>query len=490
MSGPAAGNTRALLRTLRSRRRSARRGPIVGAAVVALGAGLFAGPDVITPTQVGVVTHWGGWALETAFVGAVLVACVVTFRVVELLFRAEDAHALRTLPLHGGAVAIDRLRRASAGSTVGLLVVGAFLAPTCLASPAEFGLVTAGYLAVASLLVPVVGYGLIVSALVGVVDPTSLAARLTGGTIGGRGAVHHLAPGLAFGAVASLLLLLKLGAEEPLRVWVESGQLGMTNAAWLGVGLPLVLAAGTVAVGLSGFAKNFHEVQAALYDAEVPPPDTGYEYFRNDTRADWVERRVPPLVAVLYRKDRLQMTRGAPFLFPSTILVAVIAAFILWASGDGVVAAGGAGAALGMWLVVVIAPARRLRRLPGEERYGLADMLSPSSAREVARRLAGARLTVRHATPLLVCSVAAGTDGGAVAVGVLSAAAATICGLGAEREEATWIGFAALAAVGLFAARSPSPVVVWTAIGAVSALAVGYYFARVLRPARQLSVPR
>ena len=488
MTATSAAKTRALLATLRARRRTSRGGPILGAAVAAHLAGYFAGPAEVEPTQVGAVTHWGGWALESAFVGAVLVSCVVTFRVVELLFRADDAHALRTLPLHGRVVAQDRLRAATADAFVGVVVVALFLAPACFRSPPMYGVITAAYLAFSALLVPAIGFGLIVAAIVGVVDPRSAAARLTGGTIGGRGAVHHLAPGLAFGAVASALLLLKLGTEEPLRVWSESGTAAMTNAGWIGVGTPLVLGAAVLAVGLSGFARNFHEVQAALHDAEVPPPDTGYEYFRNRTQADWIERRVPRLVAVLYRKDRLQMGRGAPFLFPSTVLVAIVGGFVLWASNGGVLASGAAGTMLGLWLVVVVAPHRRLRRLPGEESFGLADMLAGGDPRSAARRLAAARLALQHALPLLLTSLAAGREAGAVAAGVLAGMAAIVVGLRGSREEPTWLAFAILVTAGVLAAQASSASALVVCLIALPVVVVGVFFLRVLQPARQLRV--
>ena len=484
MSDPSAGPTRALLERLRRRRPGVPLRWFVPAAALAAVAGALAGPDEIAPTQVGVVTHWGGWALETAFVGAVFVACVATFRVVELLFRAQDAPALRTLPLAGGAVARDRFLAVSKETWLGVGLVFAFLAPVLLQSSVEYGLVTVAFLIASALLIPMVGYGVVVSAMVATVDADSIASKLTGGTLDRRGAVHHLSPGVAFGAVASLLLLLKLGSEEPLRVWSEGGALTMTNAGWIGCGIPLLTAFVAAVVSVRDFSKNFHEVQASLFDAEVPPPDTGYEYFQNAQRQGWLESQARPLVAALYRKDRLQVARSSPFLFPSTLFVAIIAGFSLWASAGTVVGPGTVGVMLGLWLVVVVAPSRRLARLPGEEEYGLAQMLAGDADRSAARRLAAATLVARHAVPLLVAGLVAGAESGHAATGVLAGVLGVLIGLEFRSPLVAWGAFGAIAALGAAIAGSLpilGPVAASAGFGLVALI---LFAARTLAPTR------
>ena len=484
MSDPRSGSTRDLLIQLRKRRPGLGVGWIVAAVLAALSAGLLAGPAEVSPTQVGAVTHWGGWALETAFVGAVLVACVATFRVVELLFRANDAPALRTLPLAGGAVGRDRLLAVASESAAGLALVACFVAPTLVRSDPEYAVVTLGFLAAAGLLVPLVGFGVVVSAMVATVDPDAIASKLTGGTLDRRGAVHHLSPGAAFGAVASLLLLLKLGSEEPLRVWSESGGLAMTNAGWIGIGIPVLTALGIGAIALRDFATNFHEVQASLFDAEVPPPDTGYEYFRNEEKRDRLEAFARPLMSALYRKDRLQVARSSPFLFPSTLFVSIVAAFSLWASRGTVVRPGTVGILLGLWLVVVVAPKRRLARLPGEETYGLAAMLADASSRVGARRLAASSVAARHAIPLSVVALVAGGDAVHVLAGILAGVVALLVGLEARTEAVSWAAFALLAgaASASFAAASGLGTILAT-IG-LGCVAIGLFVTRTLLPVR------
>ncbi len=393
-------------------------------AAAAAGIGALVGPSTVGPNDLGSVTHWGGWALETAFLGSVLVASVVTFRVVEILFRAQDAHALRMLPLSGPAVARDRFGLALRESLLGAAGVFCFVSVPLAGSPPAYGVVTAAYLFCAALVVPLAGFGVIVSAMSATVDPTTLAAKLTGGTVNGRGAVHHLSPGAAFGTIAGLLLLLKLGFEEPLRVFAEAGEASTTNAMFVGVGIPLCLAVATLIVGLLGFGKNFHEIQASLFDAEVPPPDTGYDYFANAEGPGRVQRSLRPIVAAFYRKDSLQASRSAPFLFPSTIVIAVIGGFALWASDF--VAPFGVGMLLGFWLLLIVAPLRRIRRLPGEVDFGLADMLGSNEDREAARQAAAILLAARHTGPLLIACVGAGAGAAGAATPVAAALLATV----------------------------------------------------------------
>jgi hypothetical protein len=323
--------------------------------------------------------------------------------------------------------------------------------------------VTAAYVFAAALVVPMAGFGVIVSAMAATVDPTTLAAKLTGGTVNGRGAVHHLSPGAAFGTIAGLLLLLKLGIEEPLRVFAESGQLQPTNAMFVGVGVPLIAAAGVLVVGLQGFGKNFHEIQASLFDAEVPPPDTGYDYFGNSERAGRVEPLLRPKVAAFFRKDVLQARRSSPFLFPSTVVVAVIGAFGLWASE--LVSPFGVGGLMGLWLVLIVAPLRRLRALPGEVDFGLAHMLASSADRASSRRVAATMIAARHAVPLALACIGAGL---AAAEAVTPVAAALLALVLVHIRGATVrsgvVIFAILAAIGSMALGS-APVLAGVATG-------------------------
>ncbi len=403
--------TARLLSTLRGKRPPSVRpatalAVLVGVAVL----GTLAAPGEIAPATHGGVTHWGGWVLESAFNGCVLVAAFTTFRVLEVLYRTHDAAALRMLPLAGGAVGLDRLRTCVFEALAGNALVLAFVAPAAFrpGGLAPF-LCTALFGIVATLVVPLVGFAVVVGAGVATVASSPDARRGAS-----TDAAAHFAPGAAFGAASALLLLAKLGAEDPLRsagaALTGTGAVEITRATMFGLGVPLVVAIGLGLYALRAYATSHDALQARFLDAESHRIDTGYAYFQEGPQPlSKVERWLGDAGALLYRKDRLQLARSTPFLRVGTWLIAAIALFVGWAGRDSL-SGTGLGLALGAWLAVVVSPYRRLLQLHGEERFGFADMLAPAQTRQSARVLATASELGRHATPLLLVGIGMGVQ--------------------------------------------------------------------------------
>lgn len=409
-----------------------------GAASGAAAVGLWAAPQTLEPTVSGAVTHWGGWTLETTFVGVVLVAALATFRVVEVLYRAKDAPALRALPLSGVAVGLDRLRTCVAETLLGNLLVGVFVAVPALVAEAWPALAASlVLLAAATVVTPLIAFGVVVSAGVASAVPRSAAGRaVASGGPASADAAHHFAPGAAFGAVAALLLLAKLGAEDPLRV-SSAVSYGFSKAAAFGLSLPVLASVALGGYALRGYGRHHDALQARFVDAEAHRVDTGYAYFTEGPLAlSPLERRLGLPDALLYRKDRLQLARSKPFLRVGSYAIAALALVVGWA-GSSAVSASGLGLALVVWLAVMVAPYRRLASLHGEEEYGFADMLAPADARLRSRRWAAAIETSIHAVPLALAGLALGLAGAATLAGIVVAGAAALIAAG-RVSRGTW----------------------------------------------------
>ena len=383
---------------------------------LALGA-LFA-PHTVAPERVGNVMHWGGWPLESAFSAMVLVAALMTFRVVENLYRAHDAAALRPLPLSGLAFALDRLRISCSEGALAALVIAAFIVP---AASRDGGLVSTlaalGFITLTGPLLPLLAFAVVVRSGTAALAGADERSASTSG-------LYHLAPGVAFGVCAGVLLLMKLGFEEPLRVASEGQGARLTRAFWVAVGLPV---AGILALGVSSlraYSRRHDSLQAHFVDAENALVRAGGAELGGSGAAESrVERALGGPAALLYRKDRLQLVRGAAFLRAGTWFITGLAVFVGWASG-GTFSALATGMCLATWLVVVVSPHRRAVALPGESPYGLADMLCDAPIRRRARRAASAAETWGHTLPLLGGGIGFGLAGAMVIAAIVGSAAA------------------------------------------------------------------
>lgn len=413
--------TRRLLALLRERRPRAL-GPASFGAVVAASAavGTLLAPQELAPTRAGNVTHWGGWALESAFAGMVLAAALVTFRAHEILFRSHDAGALRVLPLSPGAVAADRLRVTLSDSLFAGLIVASFVAPALLRPGGELAVASLAFVVVSAACAAFIGFGTIAGAAAATAESGVARSRPASSA-----AAFHMGPGVAFGACAACFLLLKLGFEEPLRQLDGSGAPTMTRAGWLAIGLSIGGAAATGAWGFARYAPRHDEIQALFLDAESHRVDNGYAHFAGeDSAGGVVQRRLGPVTGALYAKDRMQLARSAPFVRAGTWLVLALGLLVGWAA-----ASAASPALLGLasagWAVFAVAPYRRAGRLPGESRFGLADMLADVRQRTAARRAAAGAELARHALPLTACGLGLGLHGALAAASYVAAGCAS-----------------------------------------------------------------
>lgn len=417
---------------------------------IALGQALL--PGALGPTRSGAVTHWGGWPLETALVASLLAASVSTFRVLDLLFRAPDARALAGLPLHPVAAAVDRLHAGLREGALAFAMAASLLLPALRVATRgiERGGVVAGLalVALAAVLVPTIAFAGQLLALTSTLqDRTGRASR--GVTATPSHSVLQLAPGLAFAASAAALLLAKLGLEEPLRSLATEAHAEWTRAASLAVGLPVAATAAALVAALRACSKRWDEIGASVREADLLPLASPADV------AAWpgpdsIARRLPPQAQPLYTALRVQLERASPTLTAATWIVAGLSALAL-AGGSARIAPDAVGALGAAWILVAVAPLRRASRLPGYSLFGAAALLDSDGA-QVARRAAAARELIRHAAPLLLGSLAAGSQAGNAAVSILAAVTGSVVALsrtGSERAVVLTGAAATACAVGV-----------------------------------------
>jgi hypothetical protein len=390
------------LRQLRTRRTVAGSRRVTGLGVVigALAVGFLIGPRTLAATTSGAVTHWGGWPLETAFALAVLASAVLTFRVVEVLFRTDDAQALDMLPIPGAAYAADRLAVLLRDAGAAALFGTALLAPGLLRPGGDLAAVAIAYLAVACLVAVGSGFGVV----------TLAAASAQDGATGSRsGAVYHFAPGVAFGVTAALLLFLKLGFEQPFADAARNVAVGgLSRAAQVALGVPLLAALALCAFGARAYSRVHHALQARFREADSV---TSGRFAERSAAFAPGERDA---VTLWTSATRAQLLRRHPLLLPSSWIAGVVGVMIAWGAGGEV--PGTLMAAVGtVWLVWVVHPLRRWRRLADEGPYSLASTLPGGAARRTGGERASTAALSQHVWPLLLPAVAAG--------GVLPAAA-------------------------------------------------------------------
>lgn len=422
MSAATTRDALALLRRVRTARQAhvaSRQLPLVGLACVAaaLVGGVLA-PESIAPENVGGqggVTHWGGWPLERAFSIAVLIAAGLAFRVVEVAFRTDDAHALELLPLPGLAVAADRLALLTRDALLAALIGFAFVAPSAL-RPGGGALASAAgvYLVLTSLLSVALTFGAIAWAGGATTDEGALAASIDGR--GERaGAIYHSVPGVAFGVAAFAALFAKLGVEEPLRVLAQQGALGWTNAASVALGIPVALALGLLVAGMRAWAASFHDVVARFREAEGVL--IGGFGSREDAMGDLPSDDSRAMGRVL----SVQLRRRHPMTLAAAWVLAAIGLLVGW-SAEGTVGPLLLGALAAAWALFGVHPARRVRHLPSLHDAGAARWLMDDRALEESVRRAVAASLQPLALPLALPALGLGVRGGLAYLAMVAAA--------------------------------------------------------------------
>jgi hypothetical protein len=318
------------VQTLRSlRRNEARRAPrkasrLVFLTVLAIAAALGARQSLSTSAWRLPDVSSQAAPLETVWLIAVLLAAWFGFRTLDLVFRTDNAHALRHYPLSGWATGLDRMLRQWA-EIAWLLMIPLVWMLTHFAVRPTSGAALALAMSVCSL--PVISAG----SIAGVVLPGYVAA-MSGESSGSAAAaqratasLYRVVPGVGVGITAALLLLLKLGFEEPIRMGGYTGRLIWARSFQVGVAVPLVLSAVTLGYALMLWSQHHAKMSSAFEDAD------GMVDVRERVAESghiWPSDRTAIAVAV----RRLVLSRQQPWAFGMAVGVTVVSAIASFGS--------------------------------------------------------------------------------------------------------------------------------------------------------------
>jgi hypothetical protein len=346
----------------------------------------------------GVPSPAGGPYVNVGFWLAVLGSSVLSFRLMEALYRAQDTRILGTWPVALRDLFVDRLL-ACLGEALGLAaLIALFFLPVwgITQDPRALG---GGLLAVvgALLSVPV---GLAVQLYAGALNflpaehgrresPLSRLARTDVG--GGTAAAFAFSPGVGLLSALGWLLLLKLGCADE---WFVRGG---SRLFWIslggGVGAGLV----GLQVARSHFLRHYPTLLARFTESDLVQFESGYAYHRSATQGPqgWFERWVPARLLPLYRKDRLQLGRRYPMLRLLMGALWITTGLLAWSDALSPMWLAGLPTA---YLALLAAPHARLQGEDLEPGYAARLPIRPSDA-FAANLLATARESFLSAAP-------------------------------------------------------------------------------------------
>lgn len=271
----------------------------------------------------------GAAALEAAFWLSALIAAVLNFRILELLFRRDDIRTLQTLPIPQNALFIDRLGSAVTESVVSALVASLFFVPLIWHDGG------AAFVAAAAMLVGSLLFGVFISLAVLLTAARQLLPQdrpdtgqgVLAGAYGGTGQVLLYAPALALGAIVVVALLWKLLLGEPLRLGYLSEPFAM------GI---VIIAATTVGswwtarkvfyADYYAIAPRFREADAAEYAAVIDYQTSSYD---RPTRWEWGLSTGPARICRALLLDDDRRSAGGRIGYAVTIVLAIIALTML-----------------------------------------------------------------------------------------------------------------------------------------------------------------
>lgn len=223
----------------------------------------------------------GTLALEAAFWLGTLASSIVTFRVMEILFRRKDLRAVENHPIGLGTLFVDRLLATLLEGALAAAGVSLFFVPLFWHGGTLAGTLACALIAVGLLTSGVVGFGLQIYA--GDLNVRSERAdedekRPSSGVYGGSGQIFLFSPGLAFAVSAMLMLLARLAFGEVLN------DAALTRPFWVGVGV--LGAASLVSLGSAyrrftdcfpAMAARFREADMRSYEVEVEYQRSAYD---------------------------------------------------------------------------------------------------------------------------------------------------------------------------------------------------------------------
>lgn len=310
------------LRTLRAlRSREADRAPNrtsrgVYIAVLVSASILGVRQALLTPSEQLAGAQSESAALETVWLITVLLAAWFGFRTVDLVFRTDNAHALRHYPLGGLASGMDRMLR-QWREISGLLLIPLVWMGSHLAVRPGNGAMLALAMVICSL--PVISAGSIASVILPGYTAAMSGRRNRSAATAQRmtAALYRVVPGLGVGITAALLLLLKLGWEEPLRMAADSGTLVWARSFQVGVGLPIGVSVVTLAYAIRLWSRH-HSLIASAFDDADGMVDVRERV--SDTGHTWPHDRAATAVAV----RRLVLSRQQPWALGTAIGLAIL----------------------------------------------------------------------------------------------------------------------------------------------------------------------
>lgn len=359
-----------------------------------LGAGHLLAPDLLAPPEALATSQGvdagrlppGQNALEAAFWLSALLAAVLNFRVMELLFRRSDALALQPLPIRPSAFFVDRTLSTLTEASLSAAGASLLFVPLFWSGGAAAALAAIAMLFGALWL----GAGLSMCAmvlagrqLIPEDAPTGGGVKLGGDIYGGSGQIFLYAPGVGLAAVVIAALFWKLLLGEPLRLerfsepfWIGSALLA---AAWL---VAMVASWRT-------FAQHYHAMAARFREADSAEFQAVMDYQRSSFEAPQrLERGLSPGAALAYRALVLDGDRRLAAGRVGYAVVLVLAAVGL-AVIDAAARPGWAVAmAPALMLALIINPWLRVSRQAARLQSPTALPLTPSDVDNAVFRLA------------------------------------------------------------------------------------------------------
>lgn len=273
---------------------------VLGAAGWRFAPGLMASPDTTFAPSMRSSQVEGRYALELAFWLAALLSSVVSFRVMEAMFRRSDVRALRALPIDSTSIFFERLAVVIFESLGLGILVSVFFAPIALLNPLIGGLsmllVVAGALSSGLLTMGAVMW---VGSQFGSPD----GVRIPGDAYGSSGGAFIYAPGAALMCSLVALLFLQLALGEVLL----AGHL--TRAFGLGLGIVGALNFFAILLAFKEFRTSYFRVAAWFHEAD----STGFSAVAEHQVSSFSplkwERWIPEWARLVSRKTHVQALR-------------------------------------------------------------------------------------------------------------------------------------------------------------------------------------
>ncbi len=341
-------------------------GLAVGALLTLL-AGYFAAPALMEP-PVDLATPRGlspddlpagAAALEAAFWLTILIASVLNFRVLELLFRRRDVQALRHLPLQPTALFVDRLLAALTEAVVATAAASLFFVPLVFfdGGPAALAsvLMLLGGLVLTTILALVVALAATRQLIPEDADGESSKSFISADAYGGQAQILLYAPALSLGGVIIGSLFWKLLLGEPLRLDRFS------EPFLIGTGILAAVAFFSLLSAFNNFRHHYYAMAARFQEADAASFASVATYQRSSFGKDFLwSRWLRPGAASVFRALTLDDDRRIAGGRVGYAVVFVLALIGLWGVELAALPLWAVAAIPGVLFAVVVNPWHRL----------------------------------------------------------------------------------------------------------------------------------